>query len=189
MKKLVLIHGWGGSPNSEPWFEVLKAECEKKNIKFIAPQMPDTDNPVMDKWVAKLKESLKDLDNETIFVGHSMGCQTIIRYLSQLDRKTIIGPTIFVAPWTKLDQKSIEEEGPESVNIVKSWVSVPINFDEAKRHLNKVLAIFSTNDPYVPLSNMKIFEKIFDADIITKNNEEHFNKTKEIKEIMEFIEK
>ncbi|MCK5449633.1 serine hydrolase family protein [Candidatus Pacearchaeota archaeon] len=189
MKKLILIHGWGGSPISESWFDLLRKECEDKNIDFIAPEMPNTDSPRVDEWISKLREVAINLDEETYFVGHSMGCQTIIRYLSEIDSEIKVGRIVFVAPWTKLNEKSIEEEGEESEKIVKSWEEVPIDFGKAKSHLMRVLAIFSDNDPYVLLSETKVFGDKLGAEIIIKHDEGHFNETKEINEIMEFIER
>ena len=188
IEKVVLVHGWGGSPDSEPWFKKLKEGCNNKGIKIVALEMPDSDSPKMSEWVSKLKESVNDLNDKICFVGHSMGCQTIIRYLSEIDDAVKVGKVVFVAPWTKLDKKSIEEEREESVKIVKSWIDIPIDFEKARKHLTKVLAIFSNNDPYVPLSEMKIFEEKLGAKVILENGEEHFNETKEIKEIMEFLE-
>ena len=189
MKRLIYVHGWSGGPSTEAWVGALKKYCEKKKIKFIAPQMPNTESPRMDEWIAKLQETVGELDDQTGFVGYSVGCQTIIRYLSYIKEDVVVDKIVFVAPWTKLDQLSIEEEGEESVKIVESWVNVPIDFEEAKSHMNKVLAIFSTDDPYVPLSNTKIFEKKLNAKVIIKENEEHFTEIKEIKEIMKFIGK
>jgi len=188
MKKVILIHGWGGSPTSEPWLIWLKEECEKRNLEFNAPEMPDTESPKMDEWISKIESLNLELDEESYFIGYSVGCQTIIRYLSKLDNPKL-GGIIFVAPWTKLDEKSIEEEGEESVEIVKSWISVPINYKNAKNSTNNILAIFSDNDPYVPVSEADTFKEKLGAEIIIKNNKRHFNYNKELNEIMEFIER
>ena len=188
MEKLILVHGWGGNPNSEPWFGSLKHQCKEKGIEFIAPAMPNTENPKMNEWISKLKEYSKDLDEQTYFVGHSMGCQTIIRYLSEIPNDVKVGNIVFVAPWIKLNMESIKEEGEESVKIAESWMNVPIRFDEANRHLTNVLAIFSDNDDWVPLSESETFKKRLGAEIIIKKGEGHFNKKKELKEIMEFLE-
>jgi hypothetical protein len=187
-KKIILVHGWGGSSTSEPWFVWLRKECVKNNWELIAPEMPDSENPRMNDWVQKLGEVSSKLDDDTYFIGHSLGCQAIIRYLSTLDEGIVAGGAVFIAPWTKLDEKSIEEEGEESVNIVKSWISEPIDFGKAVIHLKKVVAIFSKNDPYVPLSEKNIFQEKLNAKVIIKENEEHFNKTEEINEILEALE-
>ena len=87
-----------------------------------------------------------------------------------------------------MDEKSIEEEGPESVAVVESWISVPIDYENTKKYSKKILSIFSDNDPYVPLSNVDIFKRELDSEVIIKKGEEHFNDTKEINEIIEFID-
>ena len=188
MARLILVHGWGGSPDGESWFEPLKKECEVNGIEFVSPAMPNTNNPKMGEWVSKLREVVGDLNGNTCFVGHSMGCQTIIRYLAGVEGSVKIGRVVFVAPWTKLDKKSIEEEGEESVEIVKSWIDVPINFEKARNHMTKILAIFSDDDPYVPLSEVEIFKEKLGAEIVVKKGQGHFNETKEIKDIMGFLD-
>jgi len=191
MTKLYLIHGWGGSINSEPWFNWLDKKFEKRNLEMnlemIIPQMPDTNSPKIDEWIKKLNE-IVDLDSQTYFVAHSIGCQAVIRFLSQVKEDMDISGIVFVAPWIKLDEKSIEEEGPESVAVVESWISRPIDYENTRKFCSRVLSIFSDNDPYVPLSNVDIFRKELNSEIIIKSGEEHFNETKEINEIVEFID-
>ncbi len=187
MTKLIYVHGWGGNPTSEPWTNYLRSECEKKGVEFIAPEMPDTQRPVIEKWIAKLKEVADGkIGEDTYLVGHSIGCQTIMRYLEKASDDLIVKGIVFVAPWISLVGLE-EEEG--SKEIAKPWLETPIDFEKVKGKINELLAIFSTDDPYVPLSNMKLFERKLDAEIVVKNNEGHFNETESINEIMEFVEK
>ena len=73
MKKAYMIHGWDGT-SEENWFPWLRRELESKGFEVIAPQMPDADLPRIKKWVSALKSIVKDPDENTYFVGHSMGC-------------------------------------------------------------------------------------------------------------------
>ncbi len=187
MKKIYLIHGWGGSDSSEGWFGWLKEESKKLGIKVISFNMPNTDEPKIEEWIGFLKENAKDLDEETYFVGHSVGCQAILRYLEILDFGIKIGGVVFVAPWMELDKNTIEEEGEEVVEIARPWMETPIDFDKIKEHTNNFLCILSDNDPYVPLNNKEFFEEKFNAKLIIKNDEEHFNETEKIPEILEFV--
>jgi len=187
MKKVYLIHGWGGSDSSEGWFGWLKEESKKLGIKVISFNMPNTDEPKIEEWIGFLKENAKDLDEETYFVGHSVGCQAILRYLEILDFGIKIGGVVFVAPWMELDKNTIEEEGEEVVEIARPWMETPIDFDKIKEHTNNFLCILSDNDPYVPLNNKEFFEEKFNAKLIIKNDEEHFNETEKIPEILEFV--
>lgn len=188
MKQIYLIHGRGGNPGSEKWFKWLDTECENRNYNLVIPKMPDTFSPQIDKWVGFLEKNIK-INNETYFVGHSVGCQAIMRYFEILDPTIKITGAVFIGPWIELNKNKIEEEGEESVKMVKPWVETLIDFSKVKEHTNNFLCILSDNDPYVPLTNKKFFEKKLGAGIIIKHNEEHFHKTPEIKEILEFIEK
>ena len=43
--------------------------------------MPNTACPKIDEWVGTLNSKVDFLNDETYFIGHSIGCQTILRYL------------------------------------------------------------------------------------------------------------
>ena len=105
-KKVYLIHGWGGSSEGG-WFDWLKEEFSKCNIKVYAFDMPNTDNPKIEKWVKYLEENIKDVDEQTYFIGHSIGCQTIMRYLEKLHKHKKIAGCVFVAQWSRILPKSI----------------------------------------------------------------------------------
>ena len=181
MKKVYLIHRWGGSSEGG-WFDWLKEELPKYNIKVYAFDMPNTYNPKIEEWVKYLEENIKEVDEQTYFIGHSIGCQTILRYLEKLHKHKKIAGCVFVAPWFEL----INLE-PEEVKIAHPWTNTKIDFGRVLDHCNKFLAIFSKNDPCVHVDEAVKFKENLGAKIIMKKNEEHFNETKKIPEILEFI--
>jgi len=184
--KIYLIHGWGGSPKSEGWFSWLKQECKKRNWELIIPKMPDTDYPKINKWVDKLNKTI-EFDKDAYLIGHSIGTQTIMRYLEQLTENIKFKGLIFIAGFFKLLETAYESE--EEKEIAKPWLETPINLGKVKKHTEKILAIFSTNDDCVPLSGSETFKQKLNAQIIIKKNQGHFNETQEIPEIIDFIEK
>ena len=166
MKKIILVHGWGGSPKDN-WFPWLKKELKKKGFQVKALIMPNTDEPKIAKWVPFLKKHVLKLDKNTYFVGHSIGCQTIMRYLEKSKGK--INGMVFVAPWFTL--KNLE---PEEKPLAKPWLDTPINYKSVLKHTNKVFAIFSDNDPVVPVDNIKLFRNKLGAKIIIEKKKGHF---------------
>ncbi len=186
MKKIYLIHGWGGNPNSEAWFSWLRNECRKRDIQLTIPGMPDTDNPKIEEWLEKAREVIKP-DEETYLIGHSMGAQLILRYLEQLPAEVKINGCIFVAGFFNLLETTYE--CPADVGIARPWIEKPIDLKKVRLHTDDFLAIFSRTDPCVPVSDSEIFKEKLGAEIIIKDDEGHFNETKEIKEIMGFIER
>jgi len=187
MKKLYLIHGWGGSPSNEGWFGWLRKECEKRNIQIEIPQMPNTDEPKIEEWVGLL-ETFKDINEETYFIGHSVGAQTILRFLEKLPEGKKVAGVAFVAGWFNLKEEIYGEEGEEETKeIAEPWIKTPINYDKVKSHTENFIAIFSDDDPYVPVSDEKLFRERLNAKIIMKENEGHFNESREIPELLELF--
>ncbi len=80
----------------------------------------------------------------------------------------------------QLDEETIREEGPESIAIAKPWVETPIDFAKVKVHINKAIAIFSDNDPFVPLTQKDLFERELGAEIIVEHAMRHFSMSDKI---------
>lgn len=146
-KRIIIVHGWGGSPTND-WIEWATEAFQKKGYNVLAPEMPDTDNPVIEKWVGHLKFAASAVDENTYFIGHSIGCQTIIRFLETVDAKT--GGAIFVAGWFDLTNQSEEEK-----IIAKPWIQTQIDYAKVKANLANSVAMLSDNDPYVPYEETK----------------------------------
>ena len=177
MKKVFIIHGWEGYPE-EVWFPWLKQELEKRGFSVIVPEMPDTESPVIEDWVSYLEKIVGIPDNNTYFVGHSIGCQTIMRYLEKIDNIKI-GGAVFVAGWFNLIGLTTDEE----LEIAKPWLEIPINLNKVKEATNNFTAIFSSNDPYVPLKDQDIFKEKLGAKIIIEKDKGHFDEGSGVKNL------
>jgi len=152
----------------------LKEKLEEKGFEVIVPEMPNPAKPKIEEWVGKLKEVVGNPNGETYLIGHSVGCQGVLRYLETLSEGLKIGGMVLIAPWMHLDKNTIEEEGEEVKEIAKPWMEIPISFENVKSHTDKIVCIFSDNDPYVPLSETELFKKFLDAEIIIEKGKGHF---------------
>lgn len=177
MARVFLIHGWGGHPG-EHWFPWISRELAKKGHKVIEPAMPRTDTPEMHEWVGKLMQVVGRPRKDDVLIGHSIGCQTILRYLALLPKNERVDKVVLVAPWTRLKNLSKEEK-----MIAHAWIHSRINWRDAKARANSFTAIFSTNDPYVYVSEGKLFAKKLRANIIIEKNKGHFTKENKITKI------
>jgi len=177
-KRVFIIHGWDGYPQ-EGWFPWLKAELEAKGFEVFVPQFPEAGTPRIKNWVPKLTEAVGMADENTYFIGHSMGCQTIARYLETLSEGIKVGGAIFVAGFFK----TLTLSNTEEKEIAKEWLETPIDFQKIKSHMSKSVAIFSDNDPWVPLENQDEFKDRLDSEIIIEHNMGHFSGSDEVKEL------
>ena len=177
LKRAFLIHGWEGYPE-EGWRPWLKKELESRGFVVIVPAMPDTKNPSMDKWVPYLAEFVDIPTENDYFVGHSLGCVTILRYLEGLKEGDKIGGVVLVAGFT--DDLGYKE--------LSSFFVKPINFSKINKHCKSFVAINSDNDPYVPLSHGDIFKEKFGAKLIIAHNMKHFSGDDNILELPSALE-
>ncbi|MDP2934602.1 MAG: DUF1749 domain-containing protein [bacterium] len=182
-KRVFLIHGWEGSPEN-CWFPWLKVELESRGFSVITPSMPNPEAPEIKAWIGYLQKEVGEPNESTYFVGHSIGCQTILRYVEQLPQEVKIGGIICVAGFFNLRGLETEEEKELS----RPWLETKIDFEKIKTHTNKITAIFSDNDPYVDLENKELFEKHLSAKTIIEHNKGHFDDDAEIKELLIVLE-
>jgi predicted alpha/beta hydrolase family esterase len=102
-----------------------------------------------------------------------MGCQTIARFLESLPEGTKVGGVVFVAGFFKrLTGLENDEEVRETD---RHWFGTPLNLDKVKSHLAKSAAIFSDNDPWVPLDNQDDFRDKLGSKIIIEHYKGHFS--------------
>lgn len=141
MAKIILVHGWGGSAQSD-WLPWAATELRKLGHEVIAPNFPNTDEPKIKEWVPFLTQTVGTPDEKTYFIGGSIGCQTILRYLETIERP--IGGAVFVAGWFKLENLENEEEE----RIARPWVETPLDFAKIKQVLPRSTLIISGNDPF-----------------------------------------
>jgi uncharacterized protein len=172
MKKVFIIHSWGGSPE-EGIHKYLRSQLEAKGFEVSVPEMPNTDSPEIDAWTEHLNSLAPNPDDDTYFVGHSVGCQTILRYLEKLPENQKVGGVVMIAPWMHLLDTAYENPEEEK-EIAKPWLETPIDWEKVKTHTNKFVAIFSDNDFCVPLSDKEIFKELLGAKIMVEDNKGHF---------------
>jgi len=180
MKKVYIIHRWEGTPQSD-WYPWLKTELEKQGHSVEVPTMPNTEEPKIEKWVSKLKEVVSQPDHNTILIGHSIGCQVILRYLEILPEETKVGGVTLVAPWTRLKPIIKEEEGAEEV--AKPWIETPINWERIKDRAEKFIAFFSSDDYYVYSEEVDLFQEKLGAKTQVLENKGHFTEEESITKI------
>jgi predicted alpha/beta hydrolase family esterase len=153
MTRVFIVHGWGDKPGDH-WIPWLKDQLELNGFSVAAPQMPNTEAPVIGEWVPRLNREARESAEDAYYVGHSIGCQTIMRHLKQLPAGSTVRGAVFVAPWFVLANLSAEEEP-----IARPWIDSPIDFARVRSRLPELTAYFSNDDPYVSLDNQALFEQ------------------------------
>lgn len=98
--RLIIVHGFMASPANH-WFTWLKARAEALGMEVVIPAMPDSAAPDAQRWQETLRQQVGQVDDRTFFVGHSLGCITALRYLSQRPDKERAGGIIMVSGFSE----------------------------------------------------------------------------------------
>ncbi|NIO23334.1 MAG: hypothetical protein GTN38_04910 [Candidatus Aenigmarchaeota archaeon] len=172
VKRIFLVHGWEGGPERD-WMPWLKNELEERGFDTIVPTLPDTENPKMGPWLEFLINSVENPDKDCYFVGHSLGCITILRYLETLKEGQEIGGTVLVAGFSdNLGYKEID-----------SFFEKPIEWDKIRSRCKRFIAIHSDDDPEVPLKHSGIFKEKLGAEVSIQHKMKHFDQGSGITEL------
>lgn len=179
-KRIFLIHGWGGSP-FEGWRPWLKKELEKKGYLVIVPSMPNPMFPKLEEWVGHLDKVVGELDENCYFVGHSLGCITILKYFELISFKKAGGAILVAGFATSL-----------GIPVIENFTKKELDFEKVKKSCKKFIAIHSDNDLFVGLYHADHFEEKLGAKIIIKEKHGHFSSADgfvELPVVLEEIEK
>lgn len=167
MKKIYIIHGWEGSSERD-WIPWTTNELKRLGYDAVAFDMPNSENPIIQEWVGYMKNNILLVDENTYFIGHSIGCQTILRFLETVDKK--IGGAFFVSGW--FDLQNLENR--ESEEIARPWIENLIDIDKVNNVLPWSFVLLGDNDTWVPhdITKQK-FEKFLNSEVITIYNGGH----------------
>jgi predicted alpha/beta hydrolase family esterase len=171
MRRLFIIHGYTGYPNKN-WFPWLKTEAEKLGMNVTVPAMPNTEAPQLNEWLPYLQEIVGKPNEDTYFVGHSLGCSTILRYLESLSEGQRVGGAILVAGFAE----------PIHFTELDSFTTSAWDDEKIKQATRKLVVINSDNDPHVPTEMAEHIHQRFGAKLIIIPDAGHINESSGYKE-------
>ena len=171
MKKVFIVHGFGGIPNGG-WISWLMAKLAKNKIYACSLPMPEAKTPVVSKWIEEIAHTVNNSPNDEIFlVGHSLGATAVIKYLESKNENNKIAGAIFVSGFsTPLDLENINSK----YRTFDSFFIPEINFENVKNKAGKFVVIHSTNDPAVPFINAEKISSALNCELVKLNKGGHF---------------
>lgn len=132
MKNVIIFHGSGETKESV-WFPWLTKGLSEKDFHVSLPDLPDGDNPELQKWLpVALDEKYTE---ETILIGHSAGCALILSVLEKISIK--VKQAILVAGYARSLSDKIEPM------IQKSY-----DWNKINNTVDNFVAINSDDDPW-----------------------------------------
>jgi uncharacterized protein len=186
MKHIYIFPRYSGNENSD-WYQQaaneLNAKKDEYNVTIL--NLPNWEKPDPEEFLAFIKTKVPavQLDENSYFIGHSVGCKAALLYLDFLAKTNVglkIGGLLCIAGWWTVD-KAWEQ--------LKLWIDQPIDYPRIKETCNhNIDCLLSDRDPYTrdTQSNKKEWEEKLDAMVNIIHKAKHFN-TEAYTEIMNEI--
>ena len=178
--KAIIFHGSYGSPD-ENWIPWLKKHLETQGCKVFAPNFPTPKNQSLKNWNSVFEKIEKEINPESVFVGHSLGVAFALRLLEKLDVK--VKACFFVAGFVGLLGDSKFDE------INKTFVEAPFNWEKIRSNCDSFTVLQSDNDPFVPIENAEEIARGLGVEVELVKNAGHFNASAGYKEFPLLLEK
>jgi predicted alpha/beta hydrolase family esterase len=174
--RVFIIHGYLSHPE-EAWLPWLKRELEQRGCSVSLPAMPHPDHPVISEWIDFIAALIGEPDNETLIVGHSLGCQAVLRYLESVSAGKSVRKAILVAgtfPIQRTAEEALKTAGGDRVLL--PWFSTGVDASKVKAAAGECTVILSDNDPYIDLPvAIATFRAALNPTLITVPGGGHFN--------------
>lgn len=173
---VILVHGSYGS-RDENWFPWLRTELHKlhrkrkiaNKVHVRTPSFPTPEGQDIDSWLAAFRNYRRYLNEETIFVGHSLGPAFILNVLEGLNRKKPVRAAFLVAGFTgKLGITEFD-------GINDSFTNREFDWKRIRRNCRSFRIYASDNDPYVPLKLTEHLAKRLRRKVRVVKGAGHFN--------------
>jgi predicted alpha/beta hydrolase family esterase len=162
---IYVIHGYTSSSESE-WFPWLKEQVKNRQVKIDILNMPDSDDPHLEAWLNYLRKNALDIDENSIFIGHSLGCVTALHYILEKDIK--IKGAILVSGFINENPMEEQTEG------LQEFVDEPLDIERIKNLILSRIVITATDDDIVPTKATQKLAEALDSNIIILSSGKHF---------------
>jgi predicted alpha/beta hydrolase family esterase len=157
---VIVVHAFGGSPKKFWYSKLAEALVDDARVEVL--RMTDPATPRIAAWVGDLERraaaaaeeaaAAKVLGRAVYFVGHSVGCQAIVRYLATPAAASLLaggslrlGGVLCVAAWFSVIDPWAK---------IEPWCTTPIDTDAARRliesHGAPLVVLVSDDDRYTP---------------------------------------
>lgn len=165
MKNYFIIHGSFGNSKEHylPW---LKKELQKNGDVYCLDFPIGVNIQCYDSWAKVLNQYKDKINNDTIFIGRSIGPIFVIKYL--LENNLKINKLFSVSGFNKY---SVDGGDYDKVN-ESMFID---DLKEFKKYCNEITCVISENDPYVKLSALEEFANSIATKTINIKNGGHFN--------------
>ena len=160
---LYLVHGYTASSASN-WYPSFKKQMHSKDMEVIVLNMPNSNEPKFNEWMNHLEESINVHDEDTIFIGHSLGCIAILNYLNKNRISRSIKGLFLISGF--LENTPIPE--------LSEFIKYDLDYSYLIGLTHNSVVVSAKDDDIVPFHYSKEMAEKLSARLILLDNGKHF---------------
>jgi uncharacterized protein len=171
-RTLTIVPRWAGHAASDfyPW---LLRERPAGFASARALDMPSPQTPTPEAWVPALAEAMGPRPAPgTVLMGHSVGCQSVLRYLATLPAGSCLEGVVLVAAWWNVDTPW---------DSLRPWLDPALDWAHLRTTARRFLVLLSDNDPFTSdfRENARVWTERLGAEVVLVPGARHFNGAQE----------
>ena len=179
MKQILFIHSaekQGANRGSRHIVSYL-TESLTADYQIFCPLMPCPERPNYQLWKDRIEDEMKNLGDDIILIGHSLGGSVILKFLSEQPVQKSIAGLFLIAPpfWGRDDDWQIDE------------YKLSENFADALPEIPLICIYHSRDDQWVPYSHLFDYAEALPKAILHKFGVRGHNFTNGIPELVDDI--
>lgn len=147
------------------WKSSLQTKLGNK-YEVILPRMPNGTNAKYKEWKIWFERLLPLLNNNVVFIGHSLGGIFLAKYFSENILSKKVKALILVA--APFDDEDDEDSLADFI--------LPKSLKKISKQIDKIYLIQSKDDPVVPFAQVGKYKKALpSSNLVIFKNRQHFN--------------
>jgi len=171
--RIGVVPRWGGSQDDE-WYAWMRRELGAHDVR-VAALRPSPGAPEIAACVAEIKRVVgadPAALAETVLVGHSVGCQAVLRFLETLEPPARVAGVLCVAGWFWVD---------EPWETIRPWIDTPLDRARVREAAGTTHVLLSDDDPYTSdhEANARQWRNALGAEVTVVGGGRHFNRARE----------
>lgn len=172
--RLCIVPRWAGGPASDfyPWLCAQPA-VQARFGEIVRPAIAQPEQPTIAAWLESLAGATAGLPlDRTYFLGHSVGCQAVLRFLERAPAGTRVPGVLCVAGWWTVDSPW---------DSLRPWIDTPMDTGRVRAAARSFHVLISDDDPFTSdwRENQRAWRERLGAEVRCVPGARHFNAAEE----------
>lgn len=136
------------------WYQWLEDKMTEKGLRVLRPEFPGGDLQTFDTWMAVMTKHEKEIGDNTIIVGHSLGGILLARWLET----HVVGAAVFVAAPYK-EERQLWSRVPSRPSKTSGFFTRAPDWAEIRSHARIFRLFYGDKDILIPSDHAETYSR------------------------------